>query len=210
MVVRQTGGESSSSPITPSSGTDAAIALHEYLADFGQDASDPQYRTFRNNLLPLVLLASTYLIASSAQRRLYPSPSHRAFFIAVFSTIMLFAFHGVSAVKILVILYINYLVSTAPKPPAVAKVWPALLIAGNMALLFLNERYDGYRLGDLHAFFEPIVRVAKREGDMLLTGGQDAMGGLLPRWHVGFNITMLRMVSFGLDYHWRRQCPPAM
>lgn len=38
---------------------------------------------------------------------------------------------------------------------------------------------------------------------MLLTGGQDAMGGLLPRWHVGFNITMLRMVSFGLDYHWR-------
>lgn len=164
VVVRQTGGESPSVFNHSVLGTDVGVALHEHLADLGQDSSDPQYRTFRNNLLPLVLLASTYLIASSAQRRLYPSASHRAFFIAVFSTIMLFALHGVSAVKIFAILYINYLVSTAPKPPAVARVWPALLIAGNMVLLFLNERYDGYKLGGLHAFFEPIVRVAKREG----------------------------------------------
>lgn len=26
---------------------------------------------------------------------------------------------------------------------------------------------------------------------------------MLPRWHVNFNITMLRIVSFGQDYHWR-------
>jgi hypothetical protein len=32
---------------------------------------------------------------------------------------------------------------------------------------------------------------------------QDAMGGILPRWHVSFNITMLRIVSFACDYHWR-------
>jgi hypothetical protein len=29
------------------------------------------------------------------------------------------------------------------------------------------------------------------------------MRGVSPRWHVGFNITMLRMISFGLDWHWR-------
>lgn len=30
------------------------------------------------------------------------------------------------------------------------------------------------------------------------------MDGLLPRWHINFNITMLRIVSFALDYHWRQ------
>lgn len=32
---------------------------------------------------------------------------------------------------------------------------------------------------------------------------QDHFEGLLPRWHINFNITMLRIVSFHLDYHWR-------
>lgn len=30
------------------------------------------------------------------------------------------------------------------------------------------------------------------------------MDGLLPRWHINFNITMLRIVSFALDDHWRQ------
>jgi hypothetical protein len=32
---------------------------------------------------------------------------------------------------------------------------------------------------------------------------QDAYSGLLPGWQHHFKITMLRIVSFGLDYHWR-------
>jgi hypothetical protein len=31
---------------------------------------------------------------------------------------------------------------------------------------------------------------------------QDSWGGVYPRWHVSFNITMLRLVSFSIDYHW--------
>ena len=27
-------------------------------------------------------------------------------------------------------------------------------------------------------------------------------GGFYPRWHVTFNITMLRLLSFNMDYHW--------
>jgi hypothetical protein len=26
--------------------------------------------------------------------------------------------------------------------------------------------------------------------------------GVYPRWHVSFNITMLRLVSFNMDYFW--------
>ena len=31
---------------------------------------------------------------------------------------------------------------------------------------------------------------------------QDTWRGVYPRWHVSFNITMLRLVSFGVDHHW--------
>ncbi len=31
---------------------------------------------------------------------------------------------------------------------------------------------------------------------------QDSIEGIYPRWHVGFNITMLRLISFNMDYYW--------
>src|SRR6266404_9249984 len=31
---------------------------------------------------------------------------------------------------------------------------------------------------------------------------QDSWHGVYPRWHVSFNITMLRLVSFSIDHHW--------
>lgn len=37
---------------------------------------------------------------------------------------------------------------------------------------------------------------------LTLPSSQDSYSGLLPRWHVNFNITMLRLISFGMDYHW--------
>jgi hypothetical protein len=70
---------------------------------------------------------------------------------------MIIILHGVSALKIFAILYGNFVLARWPKPPAIAKVWPALVIGGNMVLLFLNERYDGYNLGQLHAIFDSLV-----------------------------------------------------
>ena len=70
---------------------------------------------------------------------------------------MLLVLHGLSAVKILIIVSLNYFASRSSKPPAVNKAWPAILIAGNMGILFLNEQYDGYKLGQLHAVLGPLV-----------------------------------------------------
>lgn len=122
-----------------------------------QDNSDAQYRSFRSNLLALLALASTYLLTSAVQSRASPSPHHRAIFITIFAALMLIILHGISALKIFAILYGNFVLARWPKPPAVAKVWPALVIGGNMMLLFLNERYDGYKLGQLHAIFDSLV-----------------------------------------------------
>jgi len=56
-------------------------------------------------------------------------------------------------------------------------------------VLFLNERYRGYRFGDV----------------IPALGYLDTIQGAYPRWHVSFNITMLRLVSFSMDYYWACQ-----
>ncbi|WVQ81401.1 hypothetical protein IAT38_003525 [Cryptococcus sp. DSM 104549] len=151
------------------------------------DNSDHQYRSFRSNLLPLILLAAAYLSSSFIFSRFSPSPSSRARFIAAFAIFMTVLLHGSSALKILAIFTLNYRVAKFPLTPVMRKFWPWIIICGNMGVLFLNERWDGYRFGNLH----------------IGLGGLDNFSGLLPRWHVGFNITMMRLVSFGLDYIWR-------
>lgn len=78
---------------------------------------------------------------------------------------MLLVLHGLSTFKILTILSLNYVASTTPKFSAINKVWPSLLIVGNMGMLFLNERYDGYKLGELHAVLGALVRSCPEVGD---------------------------------------------
>lgn len=104
---------------------------------------------------------------------------------------MLVILHGIGALKVALILMGNYYVATASKSATIARFWPALVIVGNMGILFANEKFDGYHFSALH----PAL------------GELDAWEGLLPRWHINFNITMLRIVSFALDYHWHVQAP---
>lgn len=104
---------------------------------------------------------------------------------------MLVGLHGLSAFKVLAILVLNYYAARWVKPPAVEKLWPAIVIVGNMVILFANEKFDGYPFRSIHSLFSAL----------------DNMSGFYPRWHVSFNITMLRIVSFALDYHWREAAP---
>nr|XP_018259356.1 glycerol transporter [Kwoniella dejecticola CBS 10117]OBR81514.1 glycerol transporter [Kwoniella dejecticola CBS 10117] len=156
------------------------------------DNSDAQYRTFRSNLTALLSLSSVYLATSSMFSRLVkPTPKQRLKLIAAFSTAMIVLLHGFSSLKILVILFLNYRLSKIRilNEGFLKKVWPGILIVLNMGVLFLNDRHQGYRFGELHAAL----------------GTFDKWEGMLPRWHISFNITMMRMVSFGIDYLWSNQ-----
>lgn len=156
------------------------------------DASDPQYHTFRSGFLSLVALAVAFLIPSHLVRKAgFTSAAARARFIVAFALVMLGALHGVSALKVLAILIANFYAARARKPAALDRVWPLTVIVGNMVILFANETFDGYHFSDLHP-------------DL---GALDDIKGVYPRWHVTFNITMLRIVSFALDYHWRNSVP---
>jgi hypothetical protein len=82
---------------------------------------------------------------------------------------MLVILHGSSTIKILVLLGINYKLAKMKKSGILERYWPGMVIVGNMLVLFLNERNDGYRFSQLHGAFavlvsSPSIRNAKANG----------------------------------------------
>lgn len=64
---------------------------------------------------------------------------------------MITLLHGTSAIKIIALLALNYHVSKFPTLPLIRKLWPWLIISGNMMILFFNEKWEGYKFESLHA-----------------------------------------------------------
>ncbi|KAI1806543.1 MBOAT-domain-containing protein [Daldinia bambusicola] len=182
------------------------------------DASDAQYRTFRNNIPYMAAL----LIFHPLLRRLYntivypiksvsqsarPTPeeadqrlNQRASFDFGFALIYLVALHGISSLKILLILYLNYQVATTlPR-----KYIPAATWIFNIGTLFANELFKGYRFGAIAELIvgPPDIPSLLHEGPVAWGRWLDSYGGLMGRWEILFNITVLRLISFNLDYYW--------
>lgn len=154
------------------------------------DNSDVQYRSFRNNLPSLMLLSGAFfgckLLYTHISRRLTslsPNDLHLVPFLFAFSLLMLAGLHGMSAVKVLVILTLNYVIAKSCRG---SKLGPVLTWIFNAIVLFANERNEGYRFAAIHPSLDVL----------------DSIKGIYPRWHVSFNITMLRLVSFNMDYYW--------
>nr|GAT44387.1 predicted protein [Mycena chlorophos] len=155
------------------------------------DNSDAQYRGFRDNFIPLLLGASAFVLAKLVRRRVHgQNPQEKGrddtyllgfnFYAAL---IMVVALHGTSALKILPILVVNYFIA---KGFGASKSGPILSWMWNVGVLFLNDWCSGYKFG-------------KVVGSLAFL---DAYEGIYPRWHVSFNITMLRLLSFSMDYYW--------
>ncbi|CAD6505303.1 BgTH12-00795 [Blumeria graminis f. sp. triticale] len=178
------------------------------------DISDIQYSTFRENLPYL----GCFVIIHPLLRKLYeilrPQPqyskpsrdsissdlvgdarmNHRISFDFIFALIFLVFLHGFSAAKILGILYINYKLATRlPR-----KFIPAATWIFNISILFANEIHNGYKFARISGFFMPSeVGLSRNWGEWL-----DDYSGIMSRWEILFNITVLRLISFNLDYYW--------
>lgn len=123
-----------------------------------QDNSDHQYRSFRGNMLPLILTAGGYLGAKYI-RSLFPMDKSRGFtdfisFSVVFSLAMITALHGTSAIKLVAILTANYLIAKTWKGSSLT---PLLTWVFNGGVLFANEVYHGYRFGHIIPSLEYLV-----------------------------------------------------
>ena len=117
----------------------------------------------------------------------------RTDFDLYFALVFLTALYGVSVFKILIILYTNFCIATRlPKPWIPPATW-----IFNIGVLFANEFGQGYPLVNVVSSITPFSNTAIEWAKAL-----DKYGGLIGRWEVLFNITMLRLISFNMDYYW--------
>ncbi|TFK18771.1 glycerol transporter [Coprinopsis marcescibilis] len=154
------------------------------------DNSDIQYRSFRGNLIPLAL-ASLLMMGFKAGLKRIRGATTNGFmplipYNVAFSILAIIALHGTSTLKLLGILSINFLIA---KHSGSSKLGPILTWIFCGIVLFSSELYHGYSFGSIL----PSLRFL------------DSYPGIYPRWHIIFNITMLRLVSFNTDYYWALQ-----
>jgi protein-cysteine N-palmitoyltransferase HHAT len=179
------------------------------------DNSDSQYSGFRDNIPALAALVVIHPLMRRLYEQLAGSGSTslangagktdisiqqaehrrdmRLRFDLASALVFITALYGVSAVKILVIVYINYRIATAlPRNYVPAATW-----IFNVTILFANELTQGYPFAKLLSVVHPYTEHGPKYGQIL-----DSYGGLMPRWEVLFKITILRLISFNMDYYW--------
>jgi len=98
------------------------------------------------------------------------------------SLIYLIYLHGACVIYILSIATANFLLV---KVFARTSYFPYMLWTFNIFFLFCNRIYEGYSFSIFGQQFEFL----------------DNFRGTF-RWHICFNFVVLRMLSFGYDYHW--------
>ncbi|KAL8304754.1 hypothetical protein RB601_007018 [Gaeumannomyces tritici] len=179
------------------------------------DASDPQYHTFRANLPAMTALLVLHPLSRRAWNAMFPLPSNtkslsemaderlrqRVSFDFAFALVFLVILHGFSAAKVLLILYANY--NIAMRTPK--NLLPATTWAFNICTLFANELCQGYKFKRMALLVAGSSTAAGNgSGPLLVSCGEwlDSWGGIMSRWEILFNITVLRLISFNLDFYW--------
>lgn len=121
----------------------------------------------------------------------------RIAFDFAFAPVYLVALYGVSVLKIYFILYLNYKIATRiPRTYVPLATWTF-----NLGILLANKTFNGYPLADLATFISPVD--AGGVGSLVQWAAWiDSYKGLLGRWEILFNITVLRLISFNLDLYW--------
>lgn len=136
------------------------------------DNSDQQYLFFRNNFWMLVGLVAAHVAFRKAV--IYIVPHRRTVFDAVFGALYVFGLHGTNCVRILVHVVTMYSIAKSVGDSRVARI---VLWVYGVLTLFFNHWTRQYAIPGLEAFH-----------------------GTVARWDVFYNFTLLRMLSFTMDY----------
>ncbi len=126
--------------------------------------------------------------------------SQRASFDYWFGLIFLGVLHGFSAFKVILLLYLNFSIATRlPRQYVPIATW-----IFNIGTLFANELCDGYKYANIAQFISSTgPYTLEKESNLHKWGAWlDSYGGIMSRWEILFNITVLRMISYNMDYTW--------
>eukprot|EP01100_Stratorugosa_tubuloviscum_P014000 TRINITY_DN7252_c0_g1_i1.p1 TRINITY_DN7252_c0_g1~~TRINITY_DN7252_c0_g1_i1.p1 ORF type:complete len:597 (+),score=141.67 TRINITY_DN7252_c0_g1_i1:46-1791(+) len=160
-----------------------------------QDLSDSQWRDWRKSFPLLFVILSIFVIISNFIKYIFESVDSltpvnrrnsqfkaRLFYYVFFSIIFIAVLHGSAFLKIFVIIFLNYSIAMFFGD---SKLNPIITWIFNAAILFGCNFTHGFPYADFHPVLEQF----------------DKYHGLL-HWHTYFKISMLRMISFNLDYYW--------
>jgi protein-cysteine N-palmitoyltransferase HHAT len=167
------------------------------------DNSDGQYSSFRDNIPILVGVMIIHFILKNGliliQKRLsngyqpvQGSDRHdmlinqQKVLSFVFSFIFLSALFGLSIIKIIVLVLFPFILSSFNPKGLVGPIITWIYCVG---ILFLNHAYQGYKFSHLSENL----------------AWMDAINGVGLRWHITFNFTILRMISFSMDKYWANE-----
>lgn len=126
--------------------------------------------------------------------------NQRASFDYGFALAFLAALHGFSALKVILILYLNFSIATRlPRQYVPIVTW-----IFNIGTLFANELCDGYKFAKIARLISSAGQESLDKGTELQNWGTwlDSYGGIMSRWEILFNITVLRLISYNMDYYW--------
>lgn len=147
------------------------------------DLSDAQWRNFRGNLPVLTLVLGMFTLVANALRSQLHLKGRGMSVIWFFISLSYLSYlHGACVVYILAIASMNFILV---KIFAKSMYFSCLLWIFNIFVLIWNRIYEGYSFsvfGQSFAFL-------------------DSYRGTF-RWHICFNFVIVRMISFGFDYHW--------
>ncbi|XP_020095537.1 putative membrane-bound O-acyltransferase C24H6.01c isoform X2 [Ananas comosus] len=154
-----------------------------WFANRLNDVSDSQWRNFRGNLPILTLVMGAFVIVANVFRHYYALKGRAMSALWIFiSLIYLLYLHGACVGFILFFGSLNYfLVKTFAR----SNYYIPVLWIFNITILILNRIYEGYPFS---LFGQQLAFLDNYRGTF--------------RWHICFNLVVLRMISFGCDYHW--------
>ncbi|KAL6613498.1 MBOAT-domain-containing protein [Neocallimastix californiae] len=156
-----------------------------WIFDRKADVSDAQTNSFRSFAFILLYVLISHVTISRIIQALPSSVNvkYRKIYSLIFSIIFLIVLYGTSLIKILLILSLNYYIA---KHFGKSKMNPILTWILNIAILFLNDYFQGYKFSALWSGLSFL----------------DKRSGLMPRWFINYNYCVLRSISFNLDYYW--------
>ena len=166
--------------------------LYDYVFPVQNQSSFPHAKTLQVS----TAIPATQIAAADARL------TKRVTFDLYFGVIFLCALHGFSAFKVLLLLSINFALATQlPYRYVPAATW-----IFNIGVLFANELCKGYPLAavaDLGLPWSVSTEISSGEAPQVNWGSLlDSYGGLVPRWEILFNFTVLRLISFNFDHYW--------
>jgi protein-cysteine N-palmitoyltransferase HHAT len=123
------------------------------------DNSDNQYASFRNHLPTLCAVVVIHPLISKVIQLMCKRTMHnraRIWTSVIVSVIFLSALHGTSALKVFILVSINYQVS---KLIGASKAAPVFVWVYGISLLFLNFAFDGYRYASISPSLAPLDKL---------------------------------------------------